>query len=116
MVKVASHLSDSNNKEPSNLSQAFNDFTNPHSKQQSNNQQHLPKFLIGDEVVWADVSAHDHGVVVSRVWVSETVHKVTGWHYLVRLHPNSPSYPFCKEDWAFEEDLELLSEFTKTVR
>lgn len=113
MVKAASYLSDYNNKEPSNLSQAFNDFANLHSKQSSNNQQHLPKFLIGDEVVWAYVSAHDYGVVVSHIWVNETVHRVTGWHYLVRLHPNSRSYSLCKEDWAFEADLELLSEFKK---
>jgi len=44
--------------------------------------QHPPKFSIGDEVVWAKVSAHDYGVVVDRVWTTETVHKVTGWHYL----------------------------------
>lgn len=73
--------------------------------------QHPPKFSRGEEVVWAKVSAHDYGVVVDRVWTTETVHKVTGWHYLVRLHPNSRSYPFCKEDWAYEKDLEPLAEF-----
>lgn len=81
--------------------------------QSTNNQQHPPKFSIGDEVVWAYVSAHDYGVVIDRVWTTETVHKVTGWHYLVRLHPNSSSYPFCKEDWAFEEDLELFADFQR---
>jgi hypothetical protein len=87
------------------------DSTNAQSKQPGDNQQHSPKFSIGDEVVWAKVSAHDYGVVVDRVWTTETVHKVTGWHYLVRLHPNSRSYPFCKEDWAYEKDLEPLAEF-----
>jgi hypothetical protein len=87
------------------------DSTNAQSKQPGDNQQHPPKFSIGDEVVWAKVSAHDYGVVVDRVWTTETVHKVTGWHYLVRLHPNSRSYLFCKEDWAYEKDLEPLAEF-----
>ena len=79
--------------------------------QEEGNPQHLPKFSLGSNVVWAYVEAHDYGVVVSRVWTTETVHTVTGWHYLIRLHPNSSSYPFCKEDWAFEKDLELLDEF-----
>ncbi len=113
MVKPVSHLTECKKKERLDLSQSLNDFTNPQSQLLSENQQYPPKFSIGDEVVWAYVAAHDYGVVVSRVWVSETVHKVTGWHYLVRLHPNSRSYPFCKEDWAFEADLELLSEFKK---
>jgi hypothetical protein len=73
--------------------------------------QHLPKFSPGSEVVWAYVSAHDYGVVVDCVWAKETVHKVTGWHYLVRLHHESRSYSLCQEDWAFEADLELLSNF-----
>ncbi len=79
--------------------------------QEEGNPQHLPNFSIGSSVVWAYVLAHDYGVVIDRVWTTETVHNVTGWHYLVRLHPNSSSYPFCKEDWAFEQDLQLLEEF-----
>lgn len=82
--------------------------------QEEGNPHHLPKFSIGSNVLWAYVSAHDYGVVVERVWTTETVHTVTGWHYLVRLHPNSSSYSFCKEDWAFEQDLELLDEFNSS--
>ncbi len=81
--------------------------------QEEGTPQHPPKFAIGDEVVWAYVSAHDYGVVVNRLWTTGTVHKVTGWHYLVRLHSNSFSYSFCKEDWAYEKDLKLLSKFNK---
>jgi hypothetical protein len=113
MVKPVSHLIGCQKKEQLDLSQFLNDFTNQESQQLSENQQYSPNFSTGDEVVWAYVSAHDYGVVVSRIWVDETVHKVTGWHYLVRLHPNSRSYSLCKEDWAFEADLELLSEFKK---
>jgi hypothetical protein len=83
-----------------------------HFNQPNNSQQHSPKFSIGDEVVWAYVKAHDSGIVINRVWTTETVHKITGWHYHIRLHSNSSSYPFCKEDWAYEEDLELLADFT----
>lgn len=72
---------------------------------------HPPKFSIGDEVVWAYVEAHDYGVVIGCVWTTRSVHQVTGWHYLIRLHPNSFSYSFCKQDWAYEQDLQLLSEF-----
>lgn len=81
--------------------------------QEERSPQHLPKFSLGSLVVWAYVSAHDYGVVIDRIWTTETVHNVTGWHYLVRLHPNSSSYPFCKEDWAFEQDLQLLEEFKR---
>lgn len=79
--------------------------------QEDASPQHPPKFSLGDEVVWAYVKAHDYGTIVDRVWTTGTVHKVTGWHYLVRLHSNSFSYSFCKEDWAYEQDLQLLEEF-----
>lgn len=79
--------------------------------QEDGSPQHPPKFSLGDEVVWAYVKAHDYGTIVDRVWTTGTVHKVTGWHYLVRLHSNSFSYSFCKEDWAYEQDLQLLEEF-----
>jgi hypothetical protein len=79
--------------------------------QEEGSPKHPPKFSIGDEVIWAYVKAHDYGVIVDRLWTTGTVHKVTGWHYLVGLHPNSFSYSFCQEDWAYEQDLELLSEF-----
>lgn len=79
--------------------------------QEDSSPQHPPKFSVGDEVIWAYVEAHDYGVVVECVWTTQTVHRVTGWHYRICLHPNSSSYPFCKQDWAFENDLELLDEF-----
>lgn len=104
------------NYQPLDEQTSLNNSTHAQFYQSANNQQHPPKFSIGDEVVWAYVSAYDYGVVIDRVWTTETVHKVMGWHYLVRLHPNSSSYPFCKEDWAYEQDLELLSSFTQAVR
>ncbi|MEW6495765.1 MAG: hypothetical protein AB1589_25080 [Cyanobacteriota bacterium] len=79
--------------------------------QEDSTLQHPPKFSVGDEVVWAYMEAHDYGVVVDRVWTTRTVHTVTGWHYLVRLHRNSFSYFFCKQDWAYEQDLQLLEKF-----
>lgn len=84
-------------------------------KRISPRQKTLPKFSQGDEVIWAKVPAHDYGVVCEGNWTNESASCKTpwGWHYLVRLHSNSQSYPFCKEDWAFEKDLELLSEFKK---
>jgi hypothetical protein len=76
----------------------------------------LPKFALGDEVIWAKVPAHDYGEVSGRIWSNESASCKTlwGWHYLVKLHPNSRSYPYCEEDWAYEADLELLSEFNKS--
>lgn len=116
MVNPVIYITDCQEKEQSNLRQVLDNYTPVQVKKPGDNQQHSPKLSIGDEVVWAYVSAHDYGVVVDRVWTTETVHKATGWHYLVRLHPNSSSYPFCKEDWAYEQDLKLLSSFTQAVR
>ena len=108
MKKLVNHLTNCQEKAHLDKHQPLNNSTTQLNKSDYS-QQHPPKFSIGDEVVWAYVKAHDHGVVVNRLWVDETVHKVTGWHYLIRLHSNSSSYPFCKEDWAYEEDLKLLS-------
>lgn len=109
MKKLVRVLTNYQNKSHSDEQKILNNSTPTQLNKPDDSQQHPPKFSIGNEVFWAYVKAHDHGVVVSRLWVDETVHKVTGWHYLIRLHPNSSSYSFCKEDWAYEEDLKLLS-------
>lgn len=109
MKKTVNDLTNCQKKAHWEQQQILNNPTPTELKKPNNNQQHLPKFSIATKVVWAYVKAHDHGVVVSRLWLDETVHKVTGWHYLIRLHPNSSSYAFCKEDWGYEEDLKLLS-------
>lgn len=109
MKRPVTYLTNYQNNSHSNEQNIPNNSTSTQLNKPDDSQQHPPKFSIDDEVVWAYVKAHDYGVVVNRLWVDETVHKVTGWHYLIRLHPNSSSYPFCKEDWAYEEDLKLLS-------
>ena len=73
--------------------------------------QYPPKFSIEQEVVWADVEAHDHGTIIGYAWVNQTSCKALGYHYLIELAPTSVSYSFCKQDWAFEKDIKLLEEF-----
>lgn len=73
--------------------------------------QYPPKFSIEQEVVWAYVEAHDHGTIIGYVWVTQTSCKASGYHYLIKLATTSASYSFCKQDWAFEKDIEVLEEF-----
>ena len=73
--------------------------------------QYPPKFSIKHEVVWANVEAHDHGTIIGCVWANQTSCKASGYHDLIQLAPTSDSYSFCQQDWAFEQDLELLAEF-----
>jgi len=70
-------------------------------------------FSIGQEIVWAYVEAHDHGTIIGYVWVEQASSKASGYHYLIKLAPTSVSYTFCKQDWAFEGDIELLEEFNR---
>ena len=73
--------------------------------------QYPPKFSIKQEVVWAYVEAHDRGTIIGYTWVDQTSCKALGYHYLIKLATTSASYSFCKQDWAFEKDIELLEEF-----
>jgi hypothetical protein len=71
-----------------------------------------PKFAVSQHVVWAEVDAHDHGMVIGRIWTTEsTCQTPPTWHYLIALAPTSSSYSFCKQDWACEEAIQLYSEF-----
>lgn len=79
--------------------------------QEFSNPQYPSKFSIGQEVVWANVEAHDRGTILGYVWANQTSCKASGYHYLIELAPTSVSYSFCKQDWAFEEDIKLLEEF-----
>ncbi len=73
--------------------------------------QYPPKFSIEQEVVWAYVEAHDHGTIIGYAWVNQVSCKASGYHYLIKLATTSASSSFCKQDWAFENDIELLEEF-----
>ncbi len=73
--------------------------------------QNSPKFALAREVVWANVEAHDRGTIIGCVWANQTSCKALGYPYLIELAPTSESYSFCQQDWAFEQDLELLAEF-----
>lgn len=70
-----------------------------------------PKFSINQEVVWAYVEANDRGTIVGYAWSDQTSCKASGYHYLIELALASASYSFCKQDWAFENDIEALGEF-----
>lgn len=73
--------------------------------------QYPPKFSIEQKLVWAYVESHDRGTVIGYAWVNQTSCKASGYHYLIKLATTSASYSFCKQDWAFEKDIELLEEF-----
>ena len=81
----------------------------PHSPQYS------PKFSIEQEVVWTYVEAHDRGTIIGYAWANQTSCKASGYHYLIKLATTSASYFFCKQDWAFEKDIELLEEFNNRI-
>lgn len=70
-----------------------------------------PKFSIKQQVVWASVEARDCGTITGYAWSDQTSCKALGYHYLIELAPASASYSFCKQDWAFENDIEALDEF-----
>ncbi len=80
-------------------------------QQEFSSLQYPPKFSIEQQVVWADVQAHDHGTIIGYMWANQTSCKALGYHYLIKLAPTSVSYAFCNRDWAFEQDIELLAEF-----
>lgn len=75
-----------------------------------------PKFEMGQHVVWANTSTQDHGYVIGVVYSSAATHEVTGYHYAVKLHGDSPSSPDIQADWAFEEDLALLASLSNHHR
>jgi hypothetical protein len=70
--------------------------------------QSLAKFNIGDRVCWFRVPTQDFGVVTDRFYGLEGSVQAEGWHYLIRLDPQSPSFSHCKEDYGFEDDLECV--------
>lgn len=67
-----------------------------------------PKFSSGDRVCWFRVPTQDFGVVTDRFYGLEGSVQAEGWHYLIRLDPQSPSFSHCKEDYGFEDDLECI--------
>ncbi|HEY9620670.1 MAG TPA: hypothetical protein V6C78_09890 [Crinalium sp.] len=67
-----------------------------------------PKFRVGDRVRWFRVPTQDFGVVADCFYGSEGSVQAEGWHYLIRLDSRSPSFSHCKEDYGFEDDLELV--------
>lgn len=67
-----------------------------------------PKFKVGDRVRWFRVPTQDFGVVIECFYGSEGSVEAVGWHYLVQLDSQSPSFAHCKEDYGFEDDLESI--------
>jgi hypothetical protein len=70
----------------------------------------IPKFNLGDRVRWFRVPTQDFGVVADRFYGTEGSVQATGWHYLVELAPQSPSFSHCKEDYGFEDDLQFVEQ------
>lgn len=68
----------------------------------------VPKFQIGQTVIWTRVPSHGYGTIVGLSHACSVSVVAHGYHYLIALDDNSPSRVDCAADWAFEEDLELL--------
>lgn len=68
-----------------------------------------PKFEIGQTVFWARVAPHGFGTIIGLVYAHSVSVAAIGYHYAIALDSNSPSRADCAADWAFEDDLELLS-------
>lgn len=68
-----------------------------------------PKFEIGQTVLWARVATHGSGRIIGLVYAHSVSVEAAGYHYAIALDDNSPSRADCAADWAFENDLELLS-------
>lgn len=69
----------------------------------------LPRFGIGQRVVWSQVSSHGFGRIVGLVFAQSVSVVAVGYHYAIALDKDSPSRAECVADWAFEDDLELVS-------
>lgn len=67
----------------------------------------LPKFWLGQTVIWAQVSTHGFGKILGLVFANGVNVEAQGYHYLVLFSPDNPSPEVCLADWAFEDDLEL---------
>lgn len=68
----------------------------------------VPKFQIGQTVIWTRVPSHGYGPIVGLSHACSVSVVAHGYHYLIALDDNSPSRVDCAANWAFEEDLELL--------
>jgi hypothetical protein len=67
-----------------------------------------PKFSLSDRVYWFRVPTKDFGTVIERFYRTEGSVQKLGWHYTIRLDPDSPSFEYCKAGCGFEEDLALV--------
>ncbi|MBD3886411.1 hypothetical protein IFO70_32515 [Phormidium tenue FACHB-886] len=67
-----------------------------------------PRFNLDDRVRWHRVPTQDFGVVVERFYGTEGSVQALGWHYMIQLDVDSPSFAHCKTDCGFEEDLALM--------
>ena len=74
-----------------------------------------PKFRLGEPVSWAGMTNPDFGRIVGVIYSDETVHQVTGLHYLILLDERSTSRSICTHDFAFEDDLERMEQNRSSV-
>ncbi|WP_088890007.1 hypothetical protein [Leptolyngbya ohadii] len=68
-----------------------------------------PKFQVGQSVLWARVPTHGFGRIIGLVFAQSVSVEAIGYHYAIALDDQCPSRADCAADWAFEDDLELLS-------
>ena len=79
------------------------------SEQQCPSSFPQPKFRLGDRVFWSEVPNPDFGLILGMFYSQEASCQITGLHYLILLDKDSPSYSICTHDFAFEDDIELVS-------
>lgn len=69
------------------------------------------KFNLGDWVCWSDEpQITDFGKVCGVLYTPATHTEIVGLHYLILLDEASPSRKIVAADFAYENDLELLTD------
>jgi hypothetical protein len=60
-------------------------------------------------VLWSKVPSHGFGRIIGLVYAHSVSVTASGYHYAIAFDANSLSRTDCAADWAFEDDLELVS-------
>ncbi|HEY9661682.1 MAG TPA: hypothetical protein V6C65_24765 [Allocoleopsis sp.] len=65
---------------------------------------------------WSKVPSHGFGKIIGLIYAHSVSVTACGYHYAIAFDDNSPSRTDCAADWAFEDDLELVSTHTHLLQ
>ncbi len=68
-----------------------------------------PRFTIGDRVRFVPMPAEDFGIITGLQCAPAEHLQDWAWGYIVWLDAQSPSHQWACSDFAWEDDLELLT-------